>query len=476
MEEETAKSAHVLLLPYPLLGHINPLLQFADRLASHGFRATIVAPIRSRGDFRKADPSALASVNLEFFSDGHDNGFPLDLSLKAQDSNFSRVGSRAVGDLIDRLTLEGARPVCLIYNSFLPWALDVAHHHGILGVTFLTQPCAVCTIYIRYIRGFPVLPKEPDGCVAIPGLPLLGLRDLPSFITQTEGDPYHLELLSGQFKNIDQADYVLVNSFDSLEAEVRREMAEPWSPKLIGPALPSVYIGSRNPRASKTSDEQGKPTDCLHWLDDRSAGSVVYVSFGSLAALSPEQMEEVAGALRWCKWPFLWVVRLPFANQKGGNALPQGFIEATSEQGLVVPWCPQLDVLVHRAVGCFVTHCGWNSTLEGLTQGVPMIAIPQWSDQPTNSKLVSDVWKLGVRAEADETEVVRRGELERCIREVMEGERGAELRRNAERWRDLAREAVADGGSSDNNIKEFVAKMSSSMQDGPGPDLNSIQA
>ncbi|ERN20296.1 UDP-glycosyltransferase 74E1 [Amborella trichopoda] len=456
---EKDKSVHVLLLTYPTQGHINPLLQFAGRLASNGLRATIVAPTRCKDEFCKADPSAVASTNLEFFSDGHDSGLPPDHDREAYYSNRRSVGSRAVGEFIDRLTLEGERPVSLIYDSFLPWALDVAHDHGMLGVSFLTQSCAVCSIYNRYRRGLPVMPKELNGRVAIPGMPLLGLRDLPSFIAQPEGYGFVLEMLPGQFKNIDRADYVLVNSFDSLEAELRKEMAEPWSLKMIGPSLPSVYLGSRTPRVTKTSDEQGKLIDCLHWLDKRPVGSVVYVSFGSVAVLSAEKMEEIAGTLHSIKWPFLWVVRPPSAHQKGGNSLPEGFIDATSEQGLVVPWCPQLDVLAHRAVGCFVTHCGWNSTLEGLTQGVPMVAIPLRSDQPTNSKFISDVWKMGVRAEADEQEVVRRGELKRCIREVMEGERGAELRRNAQRWRDLALEAVAEGGSSDNNIKEFVAKV-----------------
>ncbi|ERN20301.1 hypothetical protein AMTR_s00066p00178410 [Amborella trichopoda] len=179
-----------------------------------------------------------------------------------------------------------------------------------------------------------------------------------------------------------------------------------------------------------------------------------------MAALSAEQMEEIASALRLSKWPFLWVVRPPLEHQKGGNSLPEGFAEATSKQGLVVPWCSQLDVLAHQAVGCFVTHCGWNSKLEGLSQGVPMIAAPLWSDQQTNSKFISDVWEVGVRVEVDENEVLRRGELERCIKEFMEGERGDQLRKNAHKWRDLAREAMNEGGSSDNNTKEFAAMVS----------------
>ncbi|ERN02494.1 hypothetical protein AMTRI_Chr05g68340 [Amborella trichopoda] len=199
---------------------------------------------------------------------------------------------------------------------------------------------------------------------------------------------------------------------------------------MIGFALTLTY--GRKTRATRTGDEQCDPADCLSWLDERPDSSVVYVSFGSLAALPTEQMEEVADALRSSKRPFLWVVKAPYAHQKGGNSLPEGFMEATSKQGLVVPWCPQLDILAHRAVGCFVTHCGWNSILEALSQGVPMVAVPQWSDQQTNSKFVSDVWKTGMHVEISNKGFVLRGELERFIREVMEGERGAHIRENSQ--------------------------------------------
>ncbi|KAL4193710.1 hypothetical protein AMTRI_Chr06g178130 [Amborella trichopoda] len=460
MEEDKSKSAHVLLLPYPIQGHINPLLQFADRLVGKGLKATLVAPVRSRDDIRRADRSALTSTNTEYISDGHDDGLPSDYSSEAYWATLRRVGSQTLGDLIARLNEEGPRPVCLIYDSFLTWALDVAHAYGILGVTFLTQSYAVSSIYSLCHRSILVVQREPGARYSLPGLPLLSLQDLPSFIVQAEGNGFFLDLLLGQFKNIEKADYVLMNSFDSLESKVSEETAEPWSPKMIGPALPLAYLVGRNARSTSTGDDQGRLVTCLSWLDERPVGSVVYVSFGSIAALSVEQMEEIASALRSSKWPFLWVVRIPFAHQQGGNQLPEGFLEATFQQGLVVPWCPQLDVLAHRAVGCFVTHCGWNSTLEGLSQGVPMVAAPLRSDQPTNSKFIFDVWKVGVCAEVDGNEVIRKGELERCIREVMEGERGAELRRNAHRWRGLTTEAVAEGGTSDNNIKELVATLS----------------
>ncbi|KAL7247090.1 hypothetical protein ACSBR2_002076 [Camellia fascicularis] len=193
---------------------------------------------------------------------------------------------------------------------------------------------------------------------------------------------------------------------------------------------------------------------CKKWLDQRSNGSVVYVSFGSLAQLGVDQMEEIAWSLKNSNYYFLWVVK---ATEQ--PKLPKNFMAETVLNGLVVSWCPQLDVLAHRAIGGFVTHSGWNSTLEALSLGVPMVAMPQWTDQTTNAKYVMDVWGMGVRAQCDERGMVRREEVEGCIREVMEGERWKEIRRNATKWGELEIEAVDEGGSSDKNIDEFVAKL-----------------
>ncbi|XP_021834110.1 UDP-glycosyltransferase 74E2-like [Prunus avium] len=159
----------------------------------------------------------------------------------------------------------------------------------------------------------------------------------------------------------------------------------------------------------------------------------IYVSFGSVAKLGEEKVEELCLGLRRSKCYFLWVVRASESAK-----LPKGFAEETSEKGLVVSWCPQLEVLAHEAVGCFVTHCGWNSTLEALSLGVPMVAVPQWVDQSTNAKFIMDVWKIGLKAQADEKGIVRGEEIAHCVTEILEGERGKEIRKNVLKWKALA--------------------------------------
>lgn len=226
----------------------------------------------------------------------------------------------------------------------------------------------------------------------------------------------------------------------------------------IGPTVPSIYLDNRVENDNDyglnlfASDDSSV---CTNWLNTKPAGSVIYVSFGSLASLSNKQMEELALALKGGKFYFLWVV-------KGSEEekLPENFVEEIAgDKGLVVKWSPQVEVLSSKAVGCFLTHGGWNSSLEALSLGVPLVVMPQWTDQTTNAKFVQDVWKVGIRVKVDENGVVGREEIQSCIRKVMEGERGKEMKENAKKWRGLAIEAVSEGGTSDSNIDEFVSKL-----------------
>ncbi|KAK1271900.1 UDP-glycosyltransferase 75D1 [Acorus gramineus] len=187
----------------------------------------------------------------------------------------------------------------------------------------------------------------------------------------------------------------------------------------------------------------GDEKDYKKWLDAKPPRSVVYVSFGSLALLQKRQLEEITKGLRESGRPFLWVLRKAQKVVEGGE----------DERGMVVEWCCQMEVLSHPSIGCFMTHCGWNSTVESLFSGVPTVGVPQWSDQPTNAKMVEDVWGSGVRGRVSGEDVVEAEELIRCLDAVM-GEEGEGVRRKAEEWREKALEAVREGGSSHRNLGE----------------------
>jgi len=230
-------------------------------------------------------------------------------------------------------------------------------------------------------------------------------------------------------------------------------LAKIWRLRTIGPTLPSMYLDKQVKGDVDYGFSIFEPSkdDCIKWLDTKPKGSVVYVSFGSLASLGPEQMEEISLGLQDCGSPFLWVVR---ATEE--SKLPKHFMQETKDKGLVVAWCSQLEVLAHDAVGCFWTHCGWNSVLEALSLGMPMVGMPRWSDQPTNIMCIADVWKIGIRAPLDENGMVKRESVASCLKEMMDGEKGKMMKVNADKWKELARASMNKGGSSDKNIDDFI--------------------
>ena len=217
--------------------------------------------------------------------------------------------------------------------------------------------------------------------------------------------------------------------------------------------VPAAYLDGRieDDKCYGASLWEPFSEDCIKWLETKPAKSVVYVSFGSMVALTLEQMEEVAWGLKESGLHFMWVVK-----ESEHDKLPDGFMDSTKEKGFIVTWCNQLEMLANQAIGCFVTHCGWNSTLEGLSLGIPMIGVPKWTDQLTDAKFVEEIWGVGLRAKEDDKGVVRKEELLMCLKEVMDGERSQEIKKNASKWKELAKQAVSEGGSSDKRINEFV--------------------
>ncbi|XP_059287977.1 mogroside IE synthase-like [Lycium ferocissimum] len=444
--EEITNKAHVLLLPYPLQGHINPMVQFSKRLASRGVKVTLV----TIDNVSKNMPKESGSIKIE--SIPHDEAPPesVDKSLEW----YYNLITKNLGAIVEKLS-DSEYPVkVLVFDSIGSWALDLAHQLGLKGAAFFTQPCSLSAIFYHMD---PETSKVPfDGSVVtLPSLPLLEKKDLPTFIYD-DLYPSLAKLIFSQNIHFKKADWLLFNTFDVLEKEVVDWLRTQYPIKTIGPTIPSMYLDKRLKEDKEYGLSLFKPNGetCVKWLDSREIGSVVYVSFGSLASLGEQQMEELAWGLMTSNFHFLWAVRTSEENK-----LPNEFMSKLSEKGLVVNWCPQLDVLAHQSVGCFFTHCGWNSTLEALCLGVPMVAMPQWSDQPTNAKFISDVWQTGIRVKAGENGVVDRDEIASSIREVMEEEKGVMLKENAIKWKQLAKEAIDEGGSSDKNIEEFLSNL-----------------
>ncbi|KAK4402840.1 UDP-glycosyltransferase 74B1 [Sesamum angolense] len=453
------EAPHVIVLPYPSQGHINPLLQFAKRLTSKGVKATLATThytLRSVG---------AGAVAVEPVSDGFDHGgFAEARNEDTYLKSFRENGSKSLSKLIRKYENTSSPVSCIVYDSFLPWALDVARQHGIFGASFFTNSATVCAVFNHIHRGKLMLPvKMEDGPLLLPGLPPLHGCDVPGFIRAPESYPAYLAMKMSQFSNLDEADFVFDNSFQELEGQEAASVEKWWPAKLIGPMVPSAYLDGRIEGDKGYGASLWKPLSeqCISWLKTKPQESVIYISFGSMVSLTSKQMEEIAWALTCTNSYFLWVVR-----ETERQKLPAQFVESTNGRGLIVTWCNQLEMLAHPAIGCFVTHCGWNSTLEGLSLGVPMVAIPQWADQMTDAKYIEEIWRVGVRAKEDEFGVASREEVLFCLKEVTEGERSEEMKRNARKWRELAKRAIDEGGSSDKAIDEFVKQLKTSKGKG----------
>ncbi|NP_001169283.1 UDP-glucosyltransferase UGT13248-like [Zea mays] len=447
---------HVLLVPLPAQGHMNPMIQFGRRLAYHGLIPTLV----TTRYVMSTSPAAGVPFPLLAISDGFDEGGMASCSDPVECCRrLEAVGSETLARAIDAEARAGRAPAVMVYDPHMPWAQRVASAAGVPTAVFLPQSCAVDLIYGEAWAGRAPLPMADGGALRRRRVISvdLGAEDLPPFVVAPEIYAQYLKVSIGQFEFLDAAADVFVNSFRDLEPLEAEYMESTWRAKTVGPALPSFYLDDGRMPSNLASGvsffSSSAPT--MGWLDRQPPCSVVLASYGTVYSLDADQLGELGNGLCDSGWPFIWVVR-PDEAQK----LPQDLEDACreKEKGLIVQWCPQLEVLSHKATGCFITHCGWNSTVEAIVAGVPMVGMPRSADQPTNARYVESAWGIGLRMRLDQNGLLKREEVQRCIRQVMEGERKTEFRRNAAKWMSKAKEAMQEGGSSDKNIAEFAAK------------------
>ncbi|KAK3416899.1 hypothetical protein EUGRSUZ_H02640 [Eucalyptus grandis] len=451
---------HFLLVTFPGQGHINPSLQFAKRLVRVGAHVTFATAIRAhlRMAESKSPPEGLSFAS---FSDGYDEGVKEGQDIEVYMDDLKRRGSETLSDLIASNLENGLRLLGVFYTTVLPWVADVARSHGIPSTLVWIQPATVLDFYYYYFHGYGDLIRStgdnPSLPIQLPGLPPLMASDIPSFCNSKDEYNFTLPLFQRHFEILlEEANpRVLANTFDALEPDAIQAI-DKFKVIGIGPLIPSAFLDGQDPSDTSFGGDLFKSSSgYIEWLDTKPKASVIYLSFGSISVLSKPQKEEMARALVEAGRPFLWVIRTSGKEERDEDRL--SCEEELKNLGMIVPWCSQVEVLSHHSVGCFVTHCGWNSTSESLVCGVPVVAFPQWGDQQTNAKLVTDVWRTGVKVTPNEQGLVESDEMRSCLELVMGDEKeGDEMRRNAQKFRDLAREAAKEGGSSDKNLRAFV--------------------
>ncbi|RAL48266.1 hypothetical protein DM860_005690 [Cuscuta australis] len=451
----------VIAIPLPFQGHINPMLRFCNCLSARGVKVTLLLT-HSVAKSMQSSLSDHAAAAFEFISDGTDVGDP-PRSFGEYVACMRAAVSNEVAGVLEKKKKSGGGGGAVVYDSFMPWLVEVGRAAGFRVAAFFTQTASVCSIHCYHRRMAAMLrggrrraeqEEEEERVLRFPCLPEMDPGDLPSYSYFGEIAEEVAVFAGNQASNMHRADCLLFNTFDALEPEVVKLMATRWKVMTIGPLVPNPSKRLMHGKQDRIDLFKLDNEVYTKWLDNRESKSVVYVSFGSLVVLSKEQMGEIAMGLVDSNKYFMWIVR-----ESEETKLPKDFKSKTSEKGVIVRWCPQVEVLSHHAVACFMTHCGWNSTLEALTLGVPMVGIPQHDDQQTNAKFIEDVWKVGVRIKVSETKIITRHQIRSSIKEATEGVRAEELWRNAAKWKRLAEEATSEGGSSDVNISNFISHM-----------------
>ncbi|GMI80430.1 UDP-glucosyl transferase 87A2 [Hibiscus trionum] len=438
----TACPCHVVAMPFPGRGHINPMMNLCKLLVSKkkdilitfvvieewlGFIGSEPKPdnIRFEAIPNVVLPERLEASNLPSFN--------FYIAMTNMEAPFEQ--------LLDRLEL----PVTAIIGDIeVKWSTGVAKRRNIPMAMLWTMSASVFSMF----HHFDLHVKRSDATIDdlieqvenIAGISSSNVEELRKIFYRD--DPRVLEFTLDCVSRVTQAQYLLFTSVYEFEPEVidglRAAYNFPVYP--IGPAIP--YMELR--QGSSTTESY------IQWLDSQQPGSTLYISFGSFLSVSNTQMDEIAAGMQISGVRYLWMAREEASRLK----------ERCGDTGLVVPWCDQLKVLCHPSIGGFWTHCGWNSILEAVFAGVPMLTFPLFLDQDSNSRQIVEDWGNGWRVKAEK--LVSREEIAELVRRFMDAEsnEGKKMRRAAKQIQDKCRVAISEGGSSAANLDAFANSIS----------------
>ncbi|XP_042518895.1 crocetin glucosyltransferase 3-like [Macadamia integrifolia] len=484
--ENTSAKTHIVMLPFMARGHMIPFLALAKKIEERThFTITIVStPLNIqhlRATTSRASPSTINFAELPFCSS--DNGLPpnsentdsLHYSHIITLLNASQTLQPSFHHLISNMfQQEGRTPLCIISDVFMSWSVNVARSFDMPHFTFTTCGAFGTAAYLSIWLNLPHRNITSDE-FSVPGFPetrKFHRSHLHPGLRNTDGSDILSRLNQKLFLLSFQSNGMLCNTVEEIEPMgidvLRKNTGLPvWT---IGPLLPLSLLNrssssSSSSALSESFSRSGKQPgisaeNCVNWLNSHPPNSVLYISFGSQNTISSTQMMELAMGLELSGKPFIWVVRPPtgfdIEAEFRAEWLPEGFEERVRNrnQGMVVHrWAPQLEILSHGSTGAFLSHCGWNSTLESLSQGVPIIGWPIAGEQAYNSKMMEEEMGVCVVLNRGVESLVGIEEVERVVKMVMSKEgKGKEMKRKAmeiaEKIRDSVREDGDQRGSS----------------------------
>ncbi|GFP85200.1 UDP-glycosyltransferase 86a1 [Phtheirospermum japonicum] len=460
---------HAIMFPFPYQGHLTPMINLSIRLASKGITITFVNTEFIHHSISKAS----AADNVDFFGqEGLDiryttisDGFPVEFD---RDLNYDLFWETMFRDFPTRVDEIVARTIgaasddqerfsfFLIADTFFSWPATIAKKYKLVSVSLWTEPAIVFSInyhmdLLKHNGHFPCSVDDEDAIIDyIPGVRTISRRNLMTYLRDPDMIPMLLQVVSKGFDQVKEADFILSNTVEELEFETLSAQSRKHPTYAIGPI--NFYTNVSTFRRSLLPE-----SDCTNWLNSKPPGSVLYVSFGSIAQTSKQENAELAHGLLLSRVYFVWIVRPDQLMEENGSdtSLPEGFLDSIKEQGLILPWCNQKRLLSDPAIGGFLTHCGWNSIVESIWYGVPMICHPFLVDQPTNRKLVIDDWKVGITL-CEGEQIVTRKEVANKINVLMSEERSNEMSQEMKKVSRKFHDSLDSGGSSERNFNQFV--------------------
>ncbi|XP_059306555.1 UDP-glycosyltransferase 86A1-like, partial [Lycium ferocissimum] len=450
-------------------GHINPAIHLSLKLASKGFIITFVNTQFIHSQITKAQLTSSGPNNDDIFSKVRESGldiryltisdgFPLEFDrnmnslpfLEGLINDFSGHVDELVGKLVKDNCVDPIN--CLVADTFLVSPSIIAKKYEIVHVSFFTEPALVFTLYyhldlLEENGHFGSDENRKDPVDYIPGVKSIEASDLP-FVFQNS--VVH-QLIYKAFQDVRKADIIIANTIQELELETITSIQEKHNFYAIGPIVSANFIDLTIP-SSLWSE-----FNCTQWLDTKPRGSVLYVSFGSVARVNKEDILELAHGLMLSEVSFIWVLRLNYLGQNEKSILPLGYEEKVNGRGLIVPWCNQTRVISHSAIGGFLSHCGWNSVVESIWCGVPLICFPLVTDHLANRKLVVSDWKVG--SDLRDGESITREKVCDKIKYLMSKETSSNLRKTVVHVKETFHNALAPNGSSNVNFDKFVEEL-----------------
>ncbi|NP_001148090.2 cytokinin-O-glucosyltransferase 3 [Zea mays] len=494
---------HFVLVPLLAQGHIIPMVDLARLLAGRGARVSVVTtPVNAARNGAVVESARRAGLDVELAEvafPGPGLGLPegmenVDMVVEKEHfMPFFQATWKMDAPLEEYLRSLPRRPDCVVADSCNPWAARVCARHGIPRLV-LHCPSAYFLLATHCLSTHGVYGRvahelEP---FEVPGFPVRAAGNVATFrgFFQWPGmESYERDVAEAEAT----ADGLLINTFRGLEgvfvdgyaaALGRKTTTTCWA---VGPTCASssggLDAGATAARGNRADVDVGL---VLSWLDARPAASVLYVSFGSLAQLSLKQTVELARGLEASGRPFVWAIKEAKSSADvRAWLLAERFEERVRDRGLLVRgWAPQVTILSHPAVGGFLSHCGWNASLEAITHGVPVLTWPNFADQFCSERLLVDVLGVGVRSGVklppmslpDEAEGVQvtSADVEKAVAELMGvGADGTARRARAKELAAKAKAAMEEGGSSYADLDDMLRhvaelNMKKSHEEGTG--------